>query len=116
MPLIDTLKQLQGDLADREFANKLGIHRVSWVRIKNGRVPVSDKFLIRVHKAFPEVDIFPQPDVTASDLVVTEKNYNAPQTAQGGKRRGFGRWLKALYLRVFPSDRDKPTKSKSRGG
>lgn len=62
MNLIEQLKQFQGDLTDQQFANKLGIHRVSWQRIKNQRVPISDKFLVRVHRAFPGINIFQQDD------------------------------------------------------
>ena len=61
--VVEKLIQLQGKLTDRQFADLLGIHRVSWVRIKNGKVPVSDKFLVRVNRVFPHLEIFLSKDV-----------------------------------------------------
>ena len=59
---IDAVKDIQvkKSLTDQQFADKLGIHRTSWLRIKSGRAPVNDKFLVRVHRAFPELGIFYQ--------------------------------------------------------
>lgn len=53
--IIERLKLIQGEHTNREFADKLGLHEVSWIRIKNKRTPVSDKFLVRVLRAFPEL-------------------------------------------------------------
>lgn len=90
---IERLKQLQGNLTDQAFADKLGIHRVSWERIKNHRVPVSDKFLVRVHRVFPELNIFLPTDVATKDKPVAVINHNASQTAQDSRK---GR-LKTLW-------------------
>ena len=60
--ILERLQLIQGNQSDKEFADRLKIHRISWQRIKNRRVPVSDKFLVRVLRAFPEmktiVDIY----------------------------------------------------------
>jgi len=58
--IVEKLQEIQrrDKLSNVELARRLDINRVSWQRIKSGRVPLSDKFLMRVHRAFPELDIF----------------------------------------------------------
>jgi len=90
---IERLKQLQGNLTNKAFADKLGIHRVSWERIKNRRVPVSDKFLVRVHRAFPELNIFLPTDVANTSRAVSE-------ASQDSKLGRLTKRLRGLYLRV----------------
>lgn len=65
--IIERLKLIQGQRTNQEFADRLGIHKLSWVRIKNRRVPVSDKFLVRVLRAFPEMK-------TVVDLYISTKD------------------------------------------
>lgn len=115
---IEELKQLQGDLTDQEFANKVGVHRVSWQRIKNQRVPLSDKFLVRIHKTFPEANIFLTINVATSDkevVIVTPQPPITPETHQNGKLGGLWGWLRFRVLGFFVRDTNKPTKSKSGG-
>lgn len=90
--IIESLKkiQLRDGLKDQELADKLGIHRVSWQRIKKGRVPISDKFLVRVHRAFPQVDIFFADDVARVNNNVATDNPNAPDRPS---------WLKKVFRR-----------------
>lgn len=45
-------------MTDQQIADKLGIHVVSWRRIKSGRAPVSDKLLVRINNLFPQLGIF----------------------------------------------------------
>lgn len=58
----DILKYLseltEPKMTDQQLADKLGIHKVSWLRLKSGRAPVSDKFLVRVDRVFPELGVF----------------------------------------------------------
>lgn len=98
--IIDELKQLQSNQTDQEFAEQLGIHRVSWQRIKNRRVPVSDKFLMRVHRAFPELDVFLTFDATPSKQRVTEDITIPSQNAQDGKLGRFRGWLRGFINRT----------------
>jgi len=79
---IETVRQIQSNLTDQQFAEKLGMCRGSWNRIKNQRVPISDKFLVRLARAFPEKKIFLSTDVQEGKLDVPTVNHNAPQNAQ----------------------------------
>jgi len=69
--LIEQLKsvQLREGLIDREFAESIGIHRISWVRIKTNHAGMGRKFLQGVRQAYPElkdnIDIFLFGDMTA---------------------------------------------------
>jgi len=98
--LIERLKELQGNLTDQDFADKLEIHRVSWQRIKNRRVPISDKFLVRIHRAFPELNIFLTEDVAEVNKTVADVNHNASETLQDGKLAVFSERVKGFILRV----------------
>ncbi len=69
--LIEKLKGIQTreGLSDTQFAKNIGIHRVSWQRIKNRRKPFGIKFLRFVRKAYPElkndIDIFLSGKITS---------------------------------------------------
>ena len=77
---IDALKDIQvkKSLTDQQFADKLGIHRTSWLRVKSGRAPISDKFLVRVHRAFPELGIFLSRNATNDGDIVTQNSPDKP--------------------------------------
>jgi transcriptional regulator with XRE-family HTH domain len=55
--IIEGLKQIQkrDSLTDIQVAKKLGIHPISWNRIKNGRAKFGKKFIQAVLKAYPEL-------------------------------------------------------------
>ena len=55
--MIDTLKHIQAreNLTDQQFADKLGIHRISWNKIKNYRKAFGTTFLKKVRLAYPEL-------------------------------------------------------------
>lgn len=83
--LIETLKHIQArdNLTDKQFARNIGIHRVSWQRIKNRRKPFGKKFLKLIRKAYPElkdaIDIFLSTDATSIGNEVTIIS-DTPQT------------------------------------
>ncbi len=79
---IDAVKNIQTKqgLTNQQFADKLGIEVGSWYRIKSGRAPLNDKFLVRVHRAFPELGIFLFTGVTGA---ATTKG-NSSLTLSGG--------------------------------
>lgn len=102
--VLEKLKQLQGNLTDQDFANKLGIHRVSWQRIKNQRVPVSDKFLVRLHRAFPELNIFLVADATMKHTKATSGDITTPsENARDGKLGRLRGWLRSIIRGVSSS-------------
>ena len=79
--LVNALREIQAreKLRDQQFADKLGIHRISWSRIKNGRAPFGRKFLSCARQAYPElkdaIDIFLATDATiASERIATVNN------------------------------------------
>jgi len=79
--LVNALREIQAreNLSDQQFADRLGIHRISWSRIKNGRAPFGRKFLSCARQAYPElkdvIDIFLATDATiASERVATVNN------------------------------------------
>lgn len=92
---IDAVKDIQAKkcLTDQQFADKLCIHRTSWQRIKSGRVPVSDKLLVRVHRAFPELGIFLSKDATNSSKVAPQNN---PETHHNELLARFWSWVRDL--------------------
>ncbi len=53
--LIEELKRLQAKegLTGKQFAVKLGIHEISWRRIKNRRAGIGIEFLKGVRRAYP---------------------------------------------------------------
>jgi hypothetical protein len=61
--LIDRIVEIQkrDGLTDKEMAQKLGYHRVSWLRIRQRKV-FGQKFLIAVRRNYPElspeIDLF----------------------------------------------------------
>lgn len=56
-PLVDILcgEQNRLLLTDQEMADRLGINRVVWSRIKNRHTTFGRKFLKGIQQAFPEV-------------------------------------------------------------
>lgn len=50
-----TQKQKEENLTDEYFALKLGVHRMTWYRIKTGKTGISLKFLRRVLLVYPEL-------------------------------------------------------------
>ena len=71
MKLIDDLILLQKteQLGDEKFARKFGIHRITWIRIKTGKIAVSIDFLRKVLEVYPglkkEAENFLTSDATA---------------------------------------------------
>ena len=55
--LIDALKEIQKEkkLTNQRMADKLGIHKISWLRIKSRRAEFGKKFLMGVRQAYPEL-------------------------------------------------------------
>lgn len=104
--LIETLKQIQArdNLNDQQFANALGIHRVSWQRIKNRRKPFGRHFLSCARKAFPElkdaIDIFLSQDVTSTGNSVVDVSPTPFQSPHNQNLRGLWGWVKELVGRV----------------
>ena len=94
--IIERLKTIQEEekLTDQQFAKKLGLKRnSSWNRIKNGKVPVSDKLLFRAYRAYHDRGIFlPQnarnPDKDAL-FDATERPQNHSLAALWGRLKGF---------------------------
>lgn len=101
--LIEILKQLQvrDNLSDQEFAEKIGIHRVSWNRIKRGTI-FGKKFLSGVRQAYPElkddIDIFLAGSVQGGNLNVLTDTTAPTETHQN---KGQGSLLKRLVVRVL---------------
>jgi DNA-binding XRE family transcriptional regulator len=64
MMIIDKLMKLQKleRLSDAKFAQKIGIHRTSWIRIKTGKTKMTVNFLQLVLVVYPglkkDVNIF----------------------------------------------------------
>ena len=56
--LIEELKRLQTKegLTGKQFADKLGIHEISWRRIKNRRAGIGIEFLKGVRRAYPKLN------------------------------------------------------------
>ena len=118
--LIEILKHIQArdNLTDQEFADKIGIHRVSWNRIKRGTI-FGRKFLSGVRQAYPElkdaIDIFLCGEVANDDKVVTTITTSPAEPSQNGKIARFRAWLKGFIPWVKRSISKQATKSKSRG-
>lgn len=54
---IESITKYQEALAltNEQMAEKIGMHKISYIRIKKGRAPVNDKFLNKVRRAFPDI-------------------------------------------------------------
>jgi len=114
MCIVTKLVELQGDKTDKAFAEELGIHRVSWQKIKHGKLQVSDKFLVRAHRAFPELDIFLPKDDTESNISATSGiNTDRPEKPQNGRERGLVAKVRGL-LRVNKSGSKKGERNETR--
>ena len=68
-----TKRQVKECLTDLEFAARLGIHRVSWQRIKHRHAKFGKKFMAGARKAYP--DIFLPANVRNSNIspAITQK-------------------------------------------
>jgi len=97
-------------LNDGLFAQKIGIHRVHWNRIKNGK-PFGEKFLTGVIKAYPSVrHIFLPNDITNGKEGMTGITTIPSQNAQKRFLAVFSERLKGLVLgvkRLFPQSKAK---------
>lgn len=93
--LIESLiiMQQRAHLTNQEFADKLGIHRVSWQKIKSGKVKFGRKFLSNVRQAFPEmrgdIDIFLSSNASTDNIGETTNNYD---TSENTQKRYLGGW------------------------
>ena len=89
---IDAVKDIQVKkaLTNQQFADILGIEVGSWYRIKSGRAPLNDKFLVRVHRAFPELGIFLSKD----------SNRESAETPQNSHQNALSRKIGGLWARV----------------
>jgi len=105
--LIEILKHIQvrDKLNDQQFAEKIGIRRGSWNRIKNYRVSFGKNFLSLLRQAYPElkdaIDIFLSTGITTDTRgLPTIINHNAPENAQDGKLGRFKTLWSGLVLRA----------------
>lgn len=102
--LIDTLKHIQArdDLTDGQFAKKLGIHRVSWQRIKSRRKAFGKHFLSCVRQAYPElkdeIDIFLVGEATNASIEVVEVSTTPSEKPQD---KNLGDYLRKQYQRLI---------------
>jgi hypothetical protein len=65
--IVDFAKDCQAkeNITDEVFAKKIGLHRVSWSRIKHGKAKYGKKFITGMKDAYPgKVDIFLSTGVT----------------------------------------------------
>ena len=55
--LVETLKYIQArdKLTNEQFAKKIGIHEVSWSRIRNYKKGIGEKTLRGLRQAYPEL-------------------------------------------------------------
>ena len=76
MDLIDRLieRQKNEHITDGELARKLGMHRVSWQKIKHRKVPFGNKFYKAVKARYPE---FFLPSGATNDLDNSSNPRNA---------------------------------------
>ena len=105
--LVEMLKHIQArdNLTDQQFAERIGIRRGSWNRIKNYRVSFGKNFLSLLRQTYPElkdaIDIFLSTGITTDTRELpTVINHNAPQTTQESKLERFKTWLGGLVLRA----------------
>lgn len=98
------IQKLEG-LTDREFASRLPRDRATWNKIKNGKKPMNDSFLLSVRRAFPEYaemldTLLIKSNLSGTDTVVAIIR-NAPHPLQNRKfAHCFGR-LKGLVLSLI---------------
>jgi len=93
---IDAVKdiQIKKALTNQQFADILGINYFSWLRIKSGRAPLNDKFLVRVHRAFPELGIFLSKDTNKEGKETSQNpDENALSRKIGALWGWLGKWL-----------------------
>jgi len=93
---IDAVKdiQIKKALTNQQFADILGINYFSWLRIKSGRAPLNDKFLVRVHRAFPELGIFLSKDTNKEGK---ETSQNPDEKHHNGVLARFSRWVRDSF-------------------
>lgn len=92
--------QKQRGLTDSQFAESLGIHKVSWYRNKRTKVIGSD-VLLRAIEIYPEVkEKFLSSFATDSITAVQDSNTTPAETTQDGKIRGFLRNI-VDFLKVW---------------
>ena len=55
--LVETLRYIQArdGLTNEQFSKKIGIHKVSWSRIKNYKKGIGEKTLRGIRQAYPEL-------------------------------------------------------------
>ena len=55
--LVETLRYIQArdGLTNEQFSNKIGIHEVSWCRIRNYKKGIGEKTLRGIRQAYPEL-------------------------------------------------------------
>jgi len=98
--VLNRLTQLtEPQIKNKQLANLLGIHEVSWRRIKSGMVKISDDFMKRVDKAFPEWGIFLPTNATDS---VIDASQNPHQSAPNKNLMGFFNKARGLVKSWFP--------------
>jgi DNA-binding XRE family transcriptional regulator len=52
-------KQKALSLTDEQMADKVGVHRVTYTNVKNGKRPMSSDFKVKLIRAFPTLqDVF----------------------------------------------------------
>lgn len=81
------VKQWKDKLKDTEIAQMLGITRVYWNSIKNGKYSWNDKLEMRARRAFP--DLFLSSDITNVTKDFMNVTQNSPEL--GVFRRLLGR-------------------------
>ncbi len=60
------LIQAQGGLSDQEMADRLGVSRPHWSRMKNGHRGLSRDVLMRAVMAFPEIHVVAVGEIKAA--------------------------------------------------
>ena len=86
--------QTKYGLTDSQFAEKLGIRRTSWNKIKKGKRKLTDKCRMRVYNAFPEAVNFLSSYATQRITIATEPH----QPSQGGPGGVLKRLLGIISL------------------
>lgn len=105
--LIEALKHIQArdNLTDQQFADIIGVHRVSWQRIRNRRKPFGRHFLSLVRRAYPElkdaIDIFLSQDVTSASNSAVDVSPTLHQSHHKQNLRGLWDKAREFILRVF---------------
>ena len=76
--IVNRLIQIQqkDNLTDEEFAQRLGIHRVSWLRNKRTKV-ISPEVLLKAFEAYPELKEIFFADATRSHTVTSHNRFPA---------------------------------------